>query len=43
MLADPPQVVNTGTIFAGYQNVIVTDSQFMEVLHLSIFSPETCQ
>ena len=31
MSADPPQVVNTG-IFAGYQNVLVIDSAFMEVL-----------
>lgn len=33
-MSDPPQVVNTITgIFAGYQNVIVMDSQFIEVLH----------
>lgn len=36
MSADPPQVVNTG-IFARYQNVAVIDSQFLEVLHFSIF------
>ncbi len=36
MSTDPPQVVNTG-IFAGYQNVVVIDGQFVEVLHFSIF------
>ncbi len=35
MSADPPQVLNTG-IFAGYQNAVVIDSQFIEVLHFSI-------
>ncbi|KAF8345651.1 hypothetical protein F5887DRAFT_1190591 [Amanita rubescens] len=30
MSADPPQVVNTGN-FAGYQNVAVMDSEFIEV------------
>ncbi|KAF8337247.1 P-loop containing nucleoside triphosphate hydrolase protein [Amanita rubescens] len=30
MSTDPPQVVNTGT-FAGYQNVVIMDSQFMEI------------
>ena len=36
MSADPPQAVNTG-IFAGYQNVVVMDSQFAEVLYFIIF------
>src|SRR6266550_5548325 len=35
MSADPPQVLNTG-IFAGYQNAVVIDRQFIEVLHFSI-------
>ena len=32
MSTDPPQVVNIG-IFAGYQNVVLINSQFIEVLH----------
>ena len=36
MSADPPQAVNTG-VFAGYQNVFVMDSQFIEVLHFGLF------
>ncbi|KAF8343235.1 hypothetical protein F5887DRAFT_1104114, partial [Amanita rubescens] len=30
MSTDPPQVANTG-IFAGYENVVVMDSQFIEI------------
>ena len=36
MSTDPPQVVNTG-IFARYQNVVVKDCQFIEVLCFTIF------
>ena len=36
MSADPPQAVNA-SIFAGYQNVVVMDSQFAEVLYFIIF------
>jgi hypothetical protein len=37
MSSDPPPVVNAG-IFPRYQNIVVKDSQFIEVLHFSISS-----